>query len=93
VKPSNGGSKPDDNARLQQGEHLFDPEADAEEMPDGDSQPEGATGPRAIVTPWPTIEDGAFYGPLGEAARLIEPPCWCICWSPLAAPLAVVRDW
>jgi hypothetical protein len=73
VKPSNGGSKPDDNARLQQGEHLFDPEADAEEMPDGDSQPEKATGPRAIVTPWPTIEDGAFYGPLGEAARLIEP--------------------
>lgn len=27
----------------------------------------------AVPPPWPTMDNGAFYGPLGEAARLIEP--------------------
>jgi hypothetical protein len=72
VKPSNVLSKLDDNARLQRGENLCDPEADAEEMPQDDWPPDGAAGPKA-ASPWPTMGDGAFYGPLGEAARLMEP--------------------
>ena len=42
MKPSNGGGKLDENARLQHGERLFDPEADAEEMHTGDGQSEAA---------------------------------------------------
>jgi hypothetical protein len=72
VRPTRDDSKLDDNARVQRGAFLFNPEADAEEMRPGDGQSEAA-GPTAVVTPWPTMVDGAYYGPLGEAARLMEP--------------------
>ena len=72
MRPTRDDSKLDDNARVQRGAFLFNPEADAEEMRPGDGQSEAA-GPTAGVTPWPTMGDGAYYGPLGEAARLMEP--------------------
>jgi replicative DNA helicase len=46
VKSSTVGNKLDDNARIQRGERLFDPEADAGEMSPGDSRPPGAAEPR-----------------------------------------------
>ena len=84
MRPTRDDSKLDDNARVQRGAFLFNPEADAEEMRPGDGQSEAA-GPTAVVTPWPTMVDGAYYG--------IRRPCWCICWSPSVVPLAAVRDW
>ena len=64
MKPSNGGSKPDDNARLQQGKHLFDPEADAGEM-------SAAAGP---TDPWePPIPFDVYQVPPFPLACLPSP--------------------
>ncbi len=64
--------KLDDNERLQRGELPPDPEADAVETRPCATKSEPA-GWGATVASWPAIEAGAFYGPLGEAARMIEP--------------------